>query len=81
MVSRMSSTSKSTKELAMDRYTKTLLTIIAVSLMLIVLKDTPVISNAVASSGVIEVKIVNSNLTQYRPLPVRVQGEIKCTDG
>jgi hypothetical protein len=77
----VSNTRKSSEELDMDRYTKTLFTIIAVALVWIALKDTAVISNAMASTGVLEVKIVEMNLSRYRPLPVRVQGEIKCTGG
>lgn len=62
----------------MNRYTKSVLTIIAVSLVWIALKDATVISNAVASSGVAEVKIVDMNFSRYQPLPVRVEGKIQC---
>ena len=62
----------------MDRYTKTVLTIIAASLVWIALKDTGIIDDAVASSGVVEVKVVDMNWTRYKPLPVRVEGKIKC---
>jgi hypothetical protein len=62
----------------MDRYTKTVLTIIAISLVWIAMKNSQVISNAVASSGVIEVKVVDMNWTRYQPLPVSVEGKISC---
>ena len=62
----------------MDRYTKTVLTIIAISLVWIAVRDSGVISNAVASPGVVEVKVVDMNFTRYSPLPVRVEGKIKC---
>lgn len=62
----------------MDRYTKTVLTIIAVSLTWIALNDTGIIDDAVASSGVVEVRVVDMNWTRYSPLPVRVEGKIKC---
>jgi len=64
----------------MDRYSKTVLTIIAVSLICIAFKDTNLISNALASTGVVEVKVVSMNLPIYKPIPVRVQGEIRCVD-
>ena len=62
----------------MDRYSKTVLTLIAIALLWISIRDVNVISDALASSGVIEVKVVDFNLSQYRPLPVEVQGEINC---
>ena len=62
----------------MDRYTKTVLTIIAVSLTWVALKDSAVISVADASSGVTKVEVVGMNWTRYSPLPVRVEGEVKC---
>lgn len=62
----------------MDRYTKTVLTIIAVSLVWIALKDTGIIDDAVASSGVVEVRVVDFNIPRWNPLPVRVEGVIKC---
>ena len=62
----------------MDRYTKSVLTIIAVSLVWIAFKDTQIIPDAVASSGVVEVKVVDMSWTRYSPLPVRVEGKIQC---
>jgi hypothetical protein len=72
---------KLSHESTMDRYSKSVLTIIAVSLMWIALKDAPMISNAMASTGVVEVKVVDMNWTRYKPLPVRVEGKIKCDGG
>lgn len=61
----------------MDRYSKTLLTIIAIALVWIGIKDTGIIADAQAASAV-EVKVVDMNWTRYSPLPVRVEGKIKC---
>ena len=62
----------------MDRYTKAVLTIIAVCLVWISLKDTQIISEALASTGVVEVKVVSMNLNQYQPIPVEIKGEVVC---
>ncbi|MSQ98818.1 MAG: hypothetical protein EXR85_05925 [Xanthomonadales bacterium] len=63
----------------MDRYAKLMLTIIAVALVWISVKDFTFISDAMASSGIVEVKIVDFDVSKYRPFPVLVQGEVKCT--
>jgi len=68
---------KPSEEAEMDRYTKMILTTIAISLVVIAFKDVPIISNALASS-VVEVRVVDMNWTRYSPLPVRVEGKIKC---
>ena len=65
----------------MNRYTKTVLTIIATSLVVIALKDVPIISNALASSGVVEVRVVGMDVSQYQALPVKVTGVITCKSG
>ena len=62
----------------MDRYTKSILTVIAIALVWIAFKDSAIIDDAVASNGVVEVKVVDMNWTRYSPLPVRVEGKIKC---
>jgi len=62
----------------MDGYTKSVLTIIAISLVTIALRDAPIISRAIASSGVVEVRVVDMNWTRYKPLPVRIEGKIRC---
>jgi hypothetical protein len=64
----------------MDRYTRILLTIIAASLLFIAFRDSRIISNAEASSSVVKVEIVDMNLSRYRPLPVRIEGKLKCED-
>jgi len=51
------------------------------SLVWLGLKDTNVISSAIASSGIVEVKIVDFDISKYRPFPVLVQGAVKCSDG
>ena len=61
----------------MDRYSKTLLTIIAIALVWIGIKDTGIIADAQAAS-VVEVKVVDMNWTRYSPLPVRIEGEGRC---
>ena len=63
-----------------DRYTKTVLTIIAISLVWIATRDIPVVSNAMASTGLVEVKVVGLEIPSYRPIPVKVQGKIECRD-
>jgi len=60
----------------MDRYTKALLTLITLCMLWISLKDTSLISEAVASSGVIDVRIVD--ISSNRSLPVKAQGEMTC---
>ncbi len=56
----------------MDRYTKVVLTVIAISLLVIAMKDLPVISGALASSsGVVKVSVVDMNWTRYKPLEYR----------
>ena len=64
----------------MDRYTKAVLTIIATALVWIGSKDTGIISDAMASSGVIEVKVVSMNLPSHQPVPVKVEGKISCNN-
>jgi len=62
----------------MDHYSKTVLTVIVIALVWIAFKDSGIIDDAVASSGVVEVKVVDMNWTRYSPLPVRVEGKIQC---
>lgn len=62
----------------MDRYGKFMLTLIAFSLVWIGIKDFSFISNAMAASGIIEVKVVEIDFNRYRPVPVEVKGEITC---
>jgi uncharacterized membrane protein len=62
----------------MDRYSKFLLTIIAIALVWIGFKDVSVISNAMASSGAIEVKVVELVVPSYRPIPVKIEGKLEC---
>ena len=62
----------------MDRYTKTVLTVIAASLLWIGIKDFTFISDAMAASGSIEGKVVEIDFNRYRPIPVEGKGEITC---
>lgn len=43
----------------MDRYTKLVLTIIAVALVWIGIKDIGIVENAMAATGIVEVKVVD----------------------
>jgi len=60
----------------MDRYTKALLTLITICLLWISLKDIAFISEAMASSGVIDIRIVD--ISSYHSLPVKAEGELTC---
>lgn len=65
----------------MDRYTQLVLTIIAVALVWIAVKDVEIVDEAMASTGVVEVKVVEMRLPQYQPIPVKVQGNLICNYG
>jgi len=41
-------------------------------------KDLSIVENAMASTGVVEVKVVSMNLNQYQPIPVEIKGEVVC---
>ena len=62
----------------MDRYLKTVLTVIAIALVWLGIKDFSIINDAMASSGVVEVRVVEMRLNQYQPIPVEIQGEVAC---
>lgn len=62
----------------MDRYLKTVLTIIAIALVWLGIKDIALINDAMASAGALEVKVVSMNLNQYQPIPVEIKGEVRC---
>jgi hypothetical protein len=62
----------------MDRYLKSVLTVIAIALVWIGVKDFSIISEAIAASGGVEVKVVSMNLNSYQPIPVEIKGEINC---
>lgn len=64
----------------MDRYTKSVLTVIAIALMWNVAEDLSSVENAMASSGVVEVKVVEMRLNQYQPIPVEIKGNVMCWD-
>jgi len=65
-------------EAPMDRYTKTLLTIITAALVWLGVKDFAIVEEAMASAGVVEVKVVDIEFKSWKPVPVEVQGEIRC---
>ena len=60
------------------RYLKTIVTVIAASLLWHGIKDFSFIADAKASTGVVEVKVVDIDFKSYRLLPVKVQGEVTC---
>lgn len=62
----------------MDRYTKCMLSVIAASLAFIAVGQISVVSNAIASTGAVEVRVVEMNLSQFQPIPVKVQGKLEC---
>ena len=62
----------------MDRYEKTVLTVIAALLLWLAIKDVGIISDAFATTGVVEVKVVSMNLPSYQPIPVEIKGQISC---
>lgn len=64
----------------MDRYTKTILTVIAIALMWIGIRDLSLVSNAFAGQGIVEVKVIEMDINRYRPIPVEVQGKITCKE-
>lgn len=61
----------------MDRYTKVMLTIIALSLLWISTQLTSPISNAYAVDTT-RVDIADISVSQHRTLPVHVTGELTC---
>ena len=62
----------------MDRYSKTVLTIIALALVWIGVKDFSPVSDAMAANGIVAVKIVEMDLNRYKPIPVKVEGKLLC---
>lgn len=62
----------------MDRYTKTVSTIIAIALVWLSIKDFSIVEEAEAASGVVEVRVVEMRLNQYQPIPVKIQGDVAC---
>jgi hypothetical protein len=71
------------EKLMTDRYTQFIQTIIAVSLVIIILRDVPIVRNAIADSEVSQpikviiddyqpVKVAISGITAWQPLPVQV---------
>ena len=62
----------------MDRYKKVVLTIIAIALVWLGVKDFGIVEDAMASNGVVEVKVVSMKFNQYAPIPVEVKGKIVC---
>jgi hypothetical protein len=66
------------QENSMDRYTKFILTVIALSLMWISLNVGAVISNGYAGYSDTKIEIADVTVARGRALPVYVTGELKC---
>jgi hypothetical protein len=64
----------------MDRYTKFILTVIALSLMWISLNLGAVISNGYAGYSDTKIEIADVTVAKSRALPVVVSGQITCID-
>jgi len=62
----------------MDRYTKFILTLIALSLMWISIQTGPLISNGYAAYADTKIEISDVTVARSRALPVYVTGELKC---
>ena len=62
----------------MDRYTKFILTLIALSLMWISIQAGAPISNGYAAFSDVKIEIVDVSVAKHRALPVYVTGELKC---
>ena len=62
----------------MDRYTKFILTVIAVSLLWISLHVGDVIPNALAANSDTKIEIADVSVSRHRALPVYVTGELTC---
>jgi hypothetical protein len=69
---------KHAKEKSMDRYTKFLLTVIAVALIWISLHLGAVIPVSYAGLEDAKIEIADITVSRGRPLPVYVTGELKC---
>jgi hypothetical protein len=68
------------QENSMDRYTKFILTVIALSLMWISLNLGAVISNGYAGYSDTKIEIADVTVARSRALPVVVSGQITCID-
>ncbi len=64
----------------MDRYTKFILTLIALSLMWISLHLGGVVSNGYGAYADTKIEIADVTVAKNRALPVVVTGEIKCRE-
>lgn len=62
----------------MDKYTKLVLTVIALSLMWISVQAGTVISNVYAGYADTKIEIADVTVAKSRALPVYVTGELKC---
>ena len=64
----------------MDRYTKFILTVIALSLMWISIQAGALIPSGYAAYADTKIEIADVTVARSRALPVYVTGELKCKD-
>lgn len=64
----------------MDRYTKFVLTLIAISLLWISLNLGLAVSSGYAGYADTKIEIADVSVGKHRALPVYVTGELKCRD-
>lgn len=62
----------------MDRYTKFLLTVIAISLLAIALKPTFPVESAFGAADTQRIEIVGISSAINHAIPIKVEGKIKC---
>lgn len=62
----------------MDRYTKGILTIIAISLLWLSLQLGTLVPNAFAASDTVRVEIVDVSVSKNRSLPIEVTNAQRC---
>lgn len=64
----------------MDRYTKFILTLIAMSLIWISVHAGALISNGYAGNADTKIEIVDVSVAKHRALPVYISGEVRCKE-
>ena len=64
----------------MDRYTKFILTVIAMSLLWISLRVGDLVPNAIAAYADTKIEIVDVSVARHRALPVVITGKISCSE-
>lgn len=62
----------------MDKYTKFILTVVALSLMWISLHLGALVSNGYANNSDAKIEIVDISVPKHKALPVTIVGEVVC---